>query len=155
MIGYTASHKTLKEPKPLKIGTSVISGRRPFLDTDQSQYKFLEEKIKMQNHSNMANKNEDARCYRNADTSDTFNRNTDVPQSEYAYSKLSKIYLGLKPAHGASPFQNQSQKYPKSRKIDYKPHGPSARRTSPKAQPGNGSYKLTEKQSPGMVYISQ
>lgn len=119
MIGSTSSQKTAKEPKAIKIDSSVIAGKRQPHELNDSQHKHKDENMSL--YTSGITKIDDARHHRNAETSDTFNRNTEAPQTDYAYSKLSQIYLGgLKTSsHGPSPFQNQSQKQPKSRKFEY------------------------------------
>lgn len=71
VIGYNTSQKTLK------IGSSVINGRRPFKDVEASKHHH-EEKIAFQVNSKNVSKNEEhIRNYRNADTSDTFHKNSE------------------------------------------------------------------------------
>lgn len=112
VIGSTSSQKTLKEPKTLKIDSSVIAGRRPQHEPNRPQRKQQEESILLYNANNASSQNEDGKPNQNTETHDTCNRVTEAPQTVYAYSKLSQVYLGgLRTSnHGQSPFQNQSQK---------------------------------------------
>lgn len=153
MIGSTSSQKTLKEPKTLKIDSSVMAGRRPQHEQHGPQRKHHEESMSAYNANNTSSQNEDGKQNQNAETHDTFNRNTEAPQTVYAYSKLSQVYLGgaRTSNHGQSPFQNQSQKQPKSKKFEY---GHGARRGSPKALTGNDSYELAKNSNQDMAFPS-
>ena len=167
-VGGPGASVALKEPRPLKITGSVIGDKRPYRVSGHFTNGQHEEKASSSRggQPGTTTQHDEQKRNANAETSDTFNKNSEAPETDQGRSKLSlRNKAGAKALNqplgqnnpGSSPFKHQSQKQPKSRRLQDRIDqlGADRRASPPGALAPDGNKMNKKTPGPEAIYASQ